>query len=210
MAVAPPIVSLLGAAANAGDANGTPIPAAMPTTAIAVMKRCTVPPSCDGCGFRAVRRHARGEEAVARGRLSARNRATRAGNCRSVWLEPGGPGSVGHLEDVEAAVAVAVPDLVALEVPGGLRHRVGTTARRRRRRHPRHVEVRDFPRVTRILDVEHALPRQDEAACHDLGVDLARHGAVVAGVSLQAVGGLRVVLLVAAARGRLVDLEAHV
>ena len=64
--------------------------------------------------------------------------------------------------------------------------------------------------MTRILDVEHTLARQDEAARHDLGIDLARHRAVVPGVPLETVGGLRVVLLVSAARRLLVDLEAHV
>src|SRR5689334_11847488 len=94
------------------------------------------------------------------------------------------PHPVGDPEDPEPGVTVAVPDLVSRRHEGRRGHRVGATDGRVGVLRLRHVEVGDLTWVVRVANVEDALARQDEAARDDLGVDLARHVAVVAGITL--------------------------
>src|SRR5919106_5012922 len=107
--------------------------------------------------------------------------------------------------DIEAAVAVRVPDVTRLLVVRRRRHRERAGLHRINRVVPRHqglVEVRDLSWVCGIPDVEDAQSGHDEAAGHDVGVDAARKRAVMALVTLEGLIVARVFGLVALVHGQ--------
>src|SRR3954447_26151992 len=106
---------------------------------------------------------------------------------RRRWCDLARPGRAVDVDDVEAAVAVGVPDVAPSLVESGLTHGVcaprRTAGRGRLRLGP--VEVGDLLRMQRIANVEHAKAGHDERARHDARIDLRGNTAVVSGVALK-------------------------
>ena len=96
------------------------------------------------------------------------------------------PDVVGEPDGEEPLEAVGVPDLAALGVERGTRHRPVRGREAGCQSGPdRGVEVGDLARVLGVADVEHPQAREDHAAGDDPRVDPLRHVAVVARVALK-------------------------